>query len=175
VKKKGTWALLALALLAIVAFGGCGKDGKAYGSITWVGSIWVSSTFDSTSGFPSSDTIVKNTEYSISEGSYSFKYYLYYNGYYYPSGVYWYAVSYTVKYNSGKLFSDGDDKHFKINCGTNGATYSGLSRIGPAPSLEAIASGSYSETYGGDGITVTLNVQRVPRDEASTKSAVELK
>jgi hypothetical protein len=159
-KKTIFWACICLALFAAVAFTGCtGDDGKAYGSYTFPSGTILnySGLKGSTGGFPSN--AIAGVEYSFNEGNYYFYYYLEDSYYYYPT----YLVSYTVKYNKGKLFSDGADKHFEIYCNYYGASATGLSRVGAAPNPKTVESGQYSETFANDSMTVTVKVQRIDR------------
>jgi hypothetical protein len=157
--KKVKWAIIAV-LIALSA-SGCnmlmGKDGVVYGKLTYDSSYYIEGiwTYSGMSmGFPTSGTF--GTYYKIAPGTYGFVYqlydYYYYYGYYYDYSDYIY-VTYTVKANEGKLFTDGDDKYFELYLGWYNYYIYGMNTAGKgkvAPEGDVVV-------YKDDAVTVTAS------------------
>jgi hypothetical protein len=113
------------------------------------------------SGFPSEGQ--KNVFYPFKAGWYSFEYELIEVST--STGNGWWLVSYTVSFNPGELFANGDDKYFTVTCGLNGPIVTGADIV----QTLAKAIGADGETIkeyriGSDSITLKFRKIAGPTD-----------
>ena len=175
-KMRRLMVVAAIALALVLAFSGCsalmGKAGSIYGTIWWSsGENMVTYGLATYGGFPA--TVTKNVAYQVQPGSYYFDYYLYDSYYTYAM----YAVYYSVAANPGKLFADGSEKDFTIDCYTDGAIVSGTNVVPIAPSVapaKDLSDGTTTKQYSVGDYTITLSYKKIAGFPDPSK-AVELK
>jgi hypothetical protein len=161
-KKKLVLVVLALALVLAGTFTGCtafmGSDGAVSGSVWWPSGYGIYVYDWNHSGFPSASSVTKSTSYAFTPGSYYFEYELYDYYYYYTYN----SASYTVTVNKGKLFTDGADKNFTIDCWDDGPSISGLNIVPTAPAKDIqAAAGETIKAYTDGELTITLKYKKI--------------
>ncbi len=180
-RAKGTFRVVKLIAISLVLLGvaltavSCGQAGKIYGDVVWDGTLY----YNIGGGFPSTSLIYGAT-YLIQAGTWTYKYYVYYGGYYYPYGTsspyYYYTGTYTVSAEPGTIpFINGTDNYFELYC-----SYAGLGKTGAVSSIVPPADGSapaitpklgtQTWTQNGLQITATTSVAKMTTEDLANMS-----
>lgn len=181
VRVKGAFRVIRLIAIALTVLGvvlsavSCGQKGNIYGDVVWdYNMIYVVypglfNTYNLSSGIA----------YQISEGTYNYKYqvWYYYNGYYYyyPGVNLAYAGTYTTTAEAGSFpFVNGKDNNFELYCSAYGMAKSGSGVSSIAPPANGSAPtvtpklGTQTWTENGLRITVTTNIVNLSDEERAT-------
>lgn len=151
-----------MVLAVLMLLSSCGKAGDIYGSLDWQYYC-----YGSIGGFPPPNTIVRNAEYKVDEGTYEVKYINYDGTYYYPGGYdypsSYYDSYYTVAENKGGFLSDGKDNHFHLYLSIYGLVKSGDARA-------LVPNQIWTE----NGLTISVTNKVVPLTPEISKELVPL-
>jgi hypothetical protein len=177
--------LLILVVVLAVTASSCslnGSAGSTYAQVitdSYVSAAWTRAVSGYDSGISIPTTL--NTDYKVTPGTqYAFGYYvLDYDGYYYPSTGYYYAV-YSISANPGTFLKNGTDKYLDLELTDNGLDNSGLYTTYVNGSISSGSKtpklGTFSWAKNGLTITETTSIiQATPEQIASMHFAKVIK